>query len=364
MSGLPYRGKSAKLAAMESPAPVRALAAPVTRAAYRVQQASLRYPLLALQGALRRLANPTGVPDHDHVAIVESRYLDLLRRDVDNAEKGVYPANLLFSLPMGDYAKSVPKLMRELPRVFMRYRSKSWSQLPEGVQLSKYPAYYRRTFHWQSDGYLSRRSAELYDLGVELVFLGSGDVMRRQVIPPISRFLDGPEGHGQPRVLDVACGTGRTLLQLARTRKEPDYYGLDLSPYYLQVAREVLADVPNVSLVAENAEQMPFRDGYFDVVTSTYLFHELPRNARRRVFEEMFRTLRPGGLLVVQDSVQRADAPELAFFLDRFPEELHEPFYRDYLENDLAEMMTAVGFEVEGCTPAFMAKVLTARRPA
>lgn len=340
----------------------RSLTAPVTRAAYRVQQAGLRVPLRALQGALRRVANPDGIPDPHTNHEVERRYLDLLARDVDNAERGVYPAHLLFSLPMGDYAKSVPKLMRELPRVFKRYRSKTWSALPEGVAATKYPAYYRRTFHWQSDGYLSKRSAELYDLGVELVFLGSGDVMRRQVIPPIVEHLDGPRALGHPKILDVGCGTGRTLLQLARTRSAPDYTGLDLSPYYLQVAREVLADVPNVSLVADNAERMPFRDACFDVVTSTYLFHELPRNARREVLGEMFRVLRPGGRLVVQDSVQRSDAPELAFFLDRFPEELHEPFYRDYLENDLERMMTQAGFQVERTEPAFMAKVITARK--
>ena len=336
---------------------------PVTQAAYRVQQASLHYPLRALQGVLRRLAHAEGRADAAHVAVAQARYLDLLRRDVDNVEAGAYGPELLFQLPMADYAKSLPRLLTELPSLFRRSRRGDWRSLPEGVELSRYPAYYRRTFHWQRDGYLSRRSAELYDLGVELVFTGSGDVMRRQVIPPIARALSGPCRGPVCKVLDVACGTGRTLLQLSRTFEGLDLYGLDLSPYYLQVARQVLADVPNVSLVAENAEGMPFRAAYFDVVTSTFLFHELPRSARRAALAEMLRVLRPGGALVVEDSVQEADAPELAFFMGRFPEELHEPFFADYLKDDLTTAMTEAGFEVEGVTPAFMAKVISARRP-
>lgn len=337
---------------------------PVTEAAYRVQQASLHYPLRALQGVLRRLAHREGEADAAHVAVAQARYVALLRRDLENVESGAYGPELLFQLPMADYAKGLPRLLRELPGIFKRYKARDWRSLPGDVELSRYPAYYRRTFHWQRDGYLSRRSAELYDLGVELVFTGSGDVMRRQVIPPIAAALQAPCRGAPCRVLDVACGTGRTLLQLAHVFPGQDLYGLDLSPYYLQVAREVLAEVPNVSLVAENAESMPFRDAHFDVVTSTFLFHELPRAARRAVLQEMLRVLRPGGTLVVEDSVQASDAPELAFFFSRFPDELHEPFYADYLQDDLQTAMREVGFEVEGEAPAFMAKVVTARRPA
>ena len=72
----------------------------------------------------------------------------------------------------------------------------------------------------------------------------------------------------------------------------------------LAVAREQLRRVPEVSLVAENAEQLPYRDAYFDVVTSTYLFRELPRRARRGVMGELHRVLRPGGLLVLGNRVQ------------------------------------------------------------
>ena len=74
------------------------------------------------------------------------------------------------------------------------------------------------------------------------------------------------------------------------------------------------------------------------------MFHELPRNARRNVVREMFRVVRPGGLVVIEDSAQLAESPELEGVLRDFPAEFHEPFYADYLEDDLAGILRECGF--------------------
>ena len=104
-------------------------------------------------------------------------------------------------------------------------------------------------------------------------------------------------------------------------------------------------------------------DATFDVVTSVYLFHELPRNARRKVVAEIARVVRPGGLVVIEDSAQPSDSPGLAAVLAGFPTEFHEPFYRDYLEDDLAALLTEAGLVVDSVEPHLVAKVVTARRP-
>src|SRR5687767_1421357 len=128
-----------------------------------------------------------------------------------------------------------------------RMRAADYRDLPKDVDLSRYPHYFRRNFHWQSDGYLSKRSAELYDAAVEFVFLGSADVMRRQIIPPITRWLrTRPE---RARILDVATGTGHALLQLAKTHPAQKYYALDLSQYYLDVAQRAADPKLDISFV-------------------------------------------------------------------------------------------------------------------
>src|SRR5262249_19308616 len=130
-------------------------------------------------------------------------------RDLANVDAGYYPRELLFDIPARRYLRSLPRLVADTPSVIRRMRANDWRDIP-AVDKEQFPAYYRRNFHWQTDGYFSDHSAEVYELGVEPLFRGMADVMRRQITPPIAR-------HGRPaRILDVGCGTGRTLHQLER----------------------------------------------------------------------------------------------------------------------------------------------------
>jgi len=332
------------------------------RAAYRAQQTAFLVQCLAAHQFLRTVTGLRISPSREAVEEVRRRYDELIDRDLDNVENGDYPRSLLFQFPLTEYAKKLPQLFRDFPRAIRRAKNRDYQDLPNDVGLHRYPPYFRRNFHWQTDGYFSRRSAELYDIGVEFLFLGMADVMRRQVIPPLARAFRA-SGLEHPKILDVACGTGRTLLQLATSLPDAKLYGLDLSPFYVQTARKLLRDVTDASLIAENAESMPFCDGYFDAVTSVYLFHELPRNARRNVLREMHRVLKPGGLLVIEDSGQYSEAGSVAFFLEQFSEEFHEPFYRDYLRDDLAEAAAEVGFVPTQSEACFVAKVMVATKP-
>jgi ubiquinone/menaquinone biosynthesis C-methylase UbiE len=334
------------------------------RARYRAQQHSLRLQSLVVQETARRLGRMERQElPADVVRQIRDRFRALLDRDLDNVEAGLYPRELLFQIPFADYARALPRLVADTPRVLRRAKREDFRDIPD-VDRERFPAYYRRTFHWQSDGYFSAHSASVYDVGVELLFAGTADIMRRQVIPPVSRFLaESGTPPERVRLLDVACGTGRTLSQLAMAHPRLRYWGVDLSPPYVQAARKLLRDVADVSLVVENAETLPFLDGLFDVVTSVFLFHELPRATRRRVLREAFRVLRPGGLLVLEDSAQLAESGPIAAALAAFPERYHEPFYADYVEDDLAAIAREVGFEAIAVEPHLVAKVLVARKP-
>jgi ubiquinone/menaquinone biosynthesis C-methylase UbiE len=152
------------------------------------------------------------------------------------------------------------------------------------------------------------------------------------------------------------------LHQLWRTHPELRLHGFDLSPAYIRRARKRLESVGELALAVENAEALPWADATFDAVTSVYMFHELPRNARRNAVREMRRVLRPGGLVVIEDSAQLSESPELAPVLHDFPREFHEPFYEDYLEDDLGPLLTEIGFDVVATEPHLVAKVVIARR--
>jgi ubiquinone/menaquinone biosynthesis C-methylase UbiE len=329
--------------------------------AYRAQHFGMLSGCLLGHRLLRFIAGrKIDVAERD-IETVQARYRELIARDLRNVEDGLYPRELLFQFPFLDYLKAAPHLAIDVPRTLRRMRRGDYQDFPEDVDTARYPAYFRRNFHWQTDGYFSRRSARIYDVGVELLFLGTADVMRRQVIPPISRMVQ--QAGDDLRVLDVACGTGRTLSQMAIAHPNARLFGLDLSPYYLQHAREILRDVPHLSLIADNAERLPFRDGFFDAITCVYLFHELPKQARRNVYREMLRVLRPGGVVVIEDSAQLSESGQLAFFLGRFSREFHEPFHACYMHDDIGAALAEVGFDVASTEAHFVSKVVTAHKP-
>jgi ubiquinone/menaquinone biosynthesis C-methylase UbiE len=333
------------------------------RFAYRAQQAWLLHFFLALHrrwGLLRQHSEDE--IDPESLNAIWRRYSALLERDLLNVRERLYPRELLFEIPLLSYLRKLPRLAKNAPSVMLRRIARDFIDLPKEVDLSSFPPYYRQNFHWQTDGYLSQRSADLYDIGVEMLFVGTADVMRRQVIPPITWFLR-EQGTPSARLLDVGCGTGRTLVQLAAAHPALDMIGVDLSPYYVEVARDALSRAPNAQLLALNAEDLPFKDGFFDIATSVFTFHELPRSVRRRVVDEMKRVLRPGGLLVIEDSAQKHDGIELDYFMSRFSSEFHEPYYDDYVRDSLEALLADRGFAVDRVEPAFVSKLVVARKP-
>jgi len=333
------------------------------RLAYHSQHISFLINATVIEEAARLvIRTPRTDIDQAVFRTLQKRRVGLHKRDLANVDAGLYPRELLFDVPVRRYMRELPKLLRDAPRVIRRKRAGDYKDIPV-VDKERFPPYYRRTFHWQTDGYFSEHSAEVYELGVELLFRGTADVMRRQVIPPITEYVREVGGADKVRLLDLGCGTGRTLHQLAITHPTMRLHGCDLSPAYIKKARERLADVAELTLAVENGESLPWADATFDVVTSTYMFHELPRNARRNVVREMLRVVRPGGLVVIEDSAQISESPELGSVLHSFPRDFHEPFYEDYLEDDLAALLAEVGFAVRETQPQLVAKVVVARRP-
>ncbi|HEV7751248.1 MAG TPA: class I SAM-dependent methyltransferase [Baekduia sp.] len=115
------------------------------------------------------------------------------------------------------------------------------------------------------------------------------------------------------RVLDVATGTGLVSRELVR-RYGCDVVGLDQSPAMLDAARARLRRDPQlagrVSLVAGEAEHLPFADGAFDHLTFTYLLRYVDDPGA--TLRELARVVRPGGRIaslefgVPQATVARA----------------------------------------------------------
>jgi ubiquinone/menaquinone biosynthesis C-methylase UbiE len=329
-------------------------------ASYRAHKTGFALFSGLFMDVFHRLIGRDTIPPAAQRAALQGRFRALLDRDLAGAKAGYYPEKLLFRIGFRDAMRVLPMGVFEIPRVVWRARHHAHGDLPPLAQPERYPKYYRRTFHWQSDGWFSEQSARLYDPGVDLLFGGTADIMRRTLIPDLVDALRPLES---PRVLDIACGTGRFLDQLHEALPRARLFGLDLSAPYLKVARERLAHVSELSLVAENAEDMPFADNAFDAVSCIFLFHELPSDARRNVLSEAFRVLKPGGLFAVLDSAQADDGADIGGFLEAFPRLYHEPYYKGYSQDPLPEALAAVGFAIVSDERAFVSRKVIAQKP-
>ena len=101
------------------------------------------------------------------------------------------------------------------------------------------------------------------------------------------------------RVLDVGCGGGKAIYRiLEETRRE--VAGVDHSPEAVETARSVnraAVSSGRLRIVESSVESLPFRDGFFDVVTAfetTYFWPELQVG-----LTQIHRVLNRGGRLVI-----------------------------------------------------------------
>jgi ubiquinone/menaquinone biosynthesis C-methylase UbiE len=116
------------------------------------------------------------------------------------------------------------------------------------------------------------------------------------------------------------------------------------------------------SFVAANGEAMQLPNDSQDLVTCIFVFHELPPEARGRVIGDMARVLKPGGTLVVVDSLQMGDRPEWDGMLEAFPIRFHEPYFRQYAIDDLEARYRSAGLDAVETSLAFLSKVTTLRK--
>jgi len=141
---------------------------------------------------------------------------------------------------------------------------------------------------------------------------------RESIAEPLLTYLAGlPE----PLILDVATGTGRVpLLLLTDDRYQGRGIGLDAAIDMLSLAQEKLKKTPvnkrnQVMFIQQFAEQLPFPEGSFDMVTCLEALEFFP--SEEAVIEEIVRVLRPGGLLMTT----RRTGWEARFFFGRYHSE-------------------------------------------
>lgn len=319
--------------------------------------------LLARRAAAPEEARPEGFVPSAPVgpaAKVRSAWMSAFRKDAQDVAAGLYPAREERPDGLAAAIREAADFLTDARRVEARRRRGDGVEVrSEAPDSAAYPAYYRQNFHFQTGGWFTEDSARRYDAQVEALFAGTAAAMRRRALSVLARHWRGRDHRGLA-ILDLACGSGLFLPDLAATFPRARRIGLDLSPAYLAEARREAGS--GAMLVQANAERLPFADASLDAVTCIYLFHELPPKVRRTVASEIARVLKPGGVLALADSIQPADEPALDRLLEAFPAYFHEPYYRSYSSLDLDGLFAGAGLEPRLRDQAFLTKAILYER--
>ncbi|MGE0633207.1 MAG: class I SAM-dependent methyltransferase [Pseudobdellovibrionaceae bacterium] len=287
----------------------------------------------------------------------------LLKRDSENISNGIYPVSVLKPEWPRQHLLRLPRIWWDGFFLAKRRTRNEAHQFGGEAQefLRDLPDYYKRNFHYQSEGYLSKKSADLYEHQVEILFAGAADAMRRLLLPHLKAKFKHTNGEGL-RFLEIGSGTGTLTRSVRLTFPKAKIVCLDLSHPYLKKAQEYLQKYNRIDFIQGDAAEMPFAAEKFDAVISCFLFHELPLDIRKKVIAESMRVLKPGGFFGLVDSVQKDDVKDFEWALNQFPVDFHEPFYKNYTMNSMEGLLKAAGLQNICSEVGFYSKVCAAEK--
>jgi SAM-dependent methyltransferase len=131
----------------------------------------------------------------------------------------------------------------------------------------------------------------------ERVYRDKGD-LGLPVLPLVRRAARLFRERGYRRVLDLACGTGRHSLYLARRGFE--VYATDNAATAIEITKDKAARAGlTVTGAVHDMRDIPFGDGFFDALICVWSIHHGRLADIRRTVSEVYRVLRPGGTVVV-----------------------------------------------------------------
>jgi len=149
----------------------------------------------------------------------------------------------------------------------------------------------------QTEGVTLDHAAPVYDLLAPLMTLGLERRYHRIVIRQLAL-------RGNEQILDIGCGTGTLTRDIAAAltdKKTSRCTGLDAAEKMIVVAKKKAAGIPNIHFDSAVAERLPYDDGSFDAAVSTFFFHHIHFELKKKVLAEAARVLKPGGRFIIVD---------------------------------------------------------------
>ncbi len=153
------------------------------------------------------------------------------------------------------------------------------------------------------------RSDEFSDAVAEGTF-GLQVLSARKLLPELPGLQEKLDAGGT--LLEVGCGAGRHLLQVTKAFPEARCIGVDIDPTGLKAAREAVdkAGIGERVEIIEGDVGSAVPEASADAVVMIEVLHEIAPAIRQQVIDGCYRTLAPGGWLLIVDETYPATLAE------------------------------------------------------
>ncbi|MFL2770412.1 MAG: class I SAM-dependent methyltransferase [Rhodospirillaceae bacterium] len=182
-------------------------------------------------------------------------------------------------------------------------------------------------------------------------FYGGGN-FQDEIHIDLANKVASPKDGRVLRILDVGCTTGQMTVALKERFPNAEVWGIDAGGPMIRYGHMRAVDLGvDVNFAQRLAEDTRFPDGYFDIVTSYILFHEMPASISDKHVKEAHRILRKGGVFFPIDFytgsnevTTRADLKFRRWWDHRWNDEV---WFQEYDGFDMPESMRNAGFDVD-----------------
>lgn len=159
---------------------------------------------------------------------------------------------------------------------------------------------------WQLCALLLGPTSSLIFFWISLSKVYSSKIKKPKLI---SKLIEELDLQPDQRLLDLGCGKGIFLIEAAKRLEPKNAYGVDIWDKYDHSDNSVGETLNNarkegveVCIQTADIRSLPFPDGSFDAVVSSFAIHSIQGECGRdKALFEMLRVLKPGGKFFLLD---------------------------------------------------------------
>jgi SAM-dependent methyltransferase len=230
------------------------------------------------------------------------------------------------------------QLMAKVPVAMEQYAHINWDEAVKGYRSDReyYPEYIHAPIHGNTEQYTSVPGCVTWDAAIEVIMPLSHKVSSLDLRDKMAEQI--PADTKIESVIEIGAGTAEGALALARRFPQANFTITDISPYMLVISEEKFnqagfADRATYAQVDARATGYPTNS--FDLVTSSLLFHEMPKEFTPKILKEMYRITKPGGWILYADTYRGEYALNASF---------QEPYLSDFIHFNFEYEFARAGF--------------------